>query len=488
MIASCPLPDKNIYVFGPYRLAPNRQLLSRNGLPVRLGGRALDILIRLVQRAGEIISKNELIAFVWPNTFVHEDNLKVNVSALRRALGAGAASAYIATIAGRGYRFVAPVTIEPTEHASSSWPASAYAQTLPKAPLTIGRDGDISRIAGRLAGARCVTIVGSGGIGKTSVAIAVGHRVRNYSDGVLFVDLSTVGDPQNAPAAIAAALDAEQNSFREIIDCLKGRNVLLIFDGCEHLLPTMTTIADHLLDALPMLSLLATSREPLRARSELVHRLPTLETPWTKPDITAREALDFGAVQLFIARAQEHGFYVLDDRDAPLVSSICRRLDGIPLAINLAASKVRVFGIPTLAAMLGQRFLLINGERTAPMRQQTLFSTLDWSYRLLSDAEAALFRILAVFAGVFHLQDAVVMAEIAELDASQTIDALERLTQRSIVCAEYRGGALNYRLLETTREYATKQLADVGEQDRAVKHHARHILSPFKRPTEDCMA
>lgn len=488
MAPQLPEPDHSVYGFGRFQLLPSRQLLLRDGAPVRIGARAFDILTLLARRPGEIVSKTDLLKFGWPDTYVHESNLKVNVAALRRALRDGDKVSYIATVAGRGYRFVVPVAAEPA--ARGPGPLTANFRTLPELPRVIGRSGEIGGLAKALAGARCVTIVGPGGVGKTTVAVAVAHHVRaSYPDGICFVDLSTVGDPRYATAAIAAGVGARQSSddsLSEIIDALHDRRMLMILDNCEHLSPTVTAIVNRLLAASPKVTILATSREPLRAVLEHVHRLPTLDVPATDRPITAEEALGFGAVQLFVTRARERGAYVLSDADAPIVSAICQRLDGIALAIELAASKTNTLGVPMLLTMLEQSFLLLsNGERAAPLRQQTLMATLDWSYRLLSDGEATLLRLLSVFAGVFRMDDAVAMADAAGLHSSQTIDALERLTNRSIVCAEYHAGALRYRLLDSTRAYASARLAGAAEQDRALERHARHVLALFERAAEE---
>ncbi|MBS7543810.1 ATP-binding protein [Ancylobacter oerskovii] len=489
MEAQCPEPDGTTYVFGPFRLVPSRQLLLRNGIQVRIGGRALDILTLLARRPGEVVTKNELLQFVWPDTFVQEANLKVNMAALRRTLAEGSSDPYIATVAGRGYRFVARVEIEQQTAFVQASPAPP-ARSLPKRPAIVGRSNEIAQIVATLTVARSITVVGPGGVGKTAIALAVAHHMSDaYAHGVAFIDLSTVGDAQYAMAAIAAGVGVRQRSedtLSEVIDLLHGRHMLLILDNCEHLAAAVATVVNRLLEAIPTITLLATSREPLRTTSEQVHRLPTLALPTEAARLTAEEALDFGAVQLFVTRVQEKGPYVLTDDDAPLVCAICRRLDGIALAIELAASKALALGVPQLSSMLEQRFLLVrNGERSAPLRQQTLLATLDWSYRLLSEDEAALLRLLSVFAGAFRLQDAVAMSRAAGFDATQTIDALERLTNKSIVCADYRDGKLSYRLLKSTRAYASERLADAGEQERALQLCAWHVLELFERAAEE---
>lgn len=490
MVSNSPEPDNKTYIFGPFRLLPKRQLLLREGLPVRIGGRALDILTLLARQSGEVVSKTDLLEFCWPSTFVHESNLKVNIAALRRVLSSGGSESYIATVAGRGYRFTAHVDVQRVEASVPTRSVATQSRPPLKNPYVIGRSDEIECLARKLTDTRCVTIVGPGGVGKTTIALAVAHHVlASYAHGVCFIDLSTVGDPQYATAAIAAGVGARQRSedtLSEIIELLRDRQMLLILDNCEHLSSTMTAIVNRLLEGLPAITLLATSREPLRSLSEQVHRLPSLDVPTVDQVVTAKSALEFGAVRLFVTRAQERGKYVLSDSDAPLVSAICRRLDGIPLAIELAATKTFTFGVPTLLTMLEQRFLLLsNGERMAPLRQQTLLATLDWSYRLLSEDEATLLRFLSVFAGMFRLQDAVAVTEAAGFAATQTIDALERLTSKSLVYADYQDGSLRYRLLESTRAYAAERLRDEGERDKVFQRHGEHVRALFERATEE---
>ncbi|TWF59084.1 ATP-binding protein [Neorhizobium alkalisoli] len=473
------------YIFGPFRFSPERQLLSRDGLPVRIGGRALDILTLLVRHPGDVVSKSELIAFCWPSTYVEESNLKVNVASLRKILTEGSEEPFIATVAGRGYRFVSHVQTEHSEPDPVRVAAKQWKPTL-KPQDVIGRAEEIDSLTAMLRDTRCLTIVGSGGIGKTTVALALAHNVlADYAQGVSFIDMSTVGDEQYATAAIAARLGARQRSddtLSELVALLHDSEMLLILDNCEHLSPIISSIVMRLLEALPNLRILATSREPLFIPSEQLYRLPGLVAPGPNQGGTATEAAEFSAVKLFVARASGRQEYTLNDADAPLVSAICRRLDGIPLAIELAASKTFAYGLPTLDAMLEQKFLLLsNGERTAPLRQQTLLATLDWSYRLLSEEEATLLRFLSVFAGRFRMEDAAVMAGVIPYDLAQTIDGIERLTSKSLICAEYQDGLQSYRLLESTRAFAAERLLDAGEHDDALRRHALSMLAVFEK-------
>ncbi|MFC3678405.1 ATP-binding protein [Ferrovibrio xuzhouensis] len=486
-------PDSNTYQFGPFQFTPSKHLLLCRGSPVRVGARALDILSMLVRNAGVPVGRAELEAYVWPNTITHESSLRVNVASLRSALAQGTPSdTYIVSVARRGYQFVGTVQVLPVSDSRLPRPLTIQLKPLPKAPILIGRDQEIAELTEAAPTSHCFTIVGPGGVGKTSVAVAVGHKVRAaYSGGVCFVDLATVADPQFVPAAIANAIGARQRSedpYTDIVDALRGLKVLLIFDNCEHLLPTVAEAVDRLSSALPESTFLATSREPLGIMQEQLYILPTLTVPQEAAGITAQQALAFPAVELFTTRARERGRYDLTDTDAPLVAAICQHLDGIALAIELAASKVSTYGAPELLSMLEQRFrLLSNGPRDAPLRQQTLQATLDWSYRLLSDDEAKLLRFVSVFAGSFYLSDAIALSEATGLDSAKTIGAIERLTARSLVSFDQGGSAMRCRLLESTRAYASERLSDEGERDSAMLHYARHVLSMFERADAEWM-
>lgn len=483
-------PDNNTYLFGAFRFAPAKQLLLRDGVPVRVGARALDILTLLVRKAGEPVGRLELEEFVWPNTTVHESSLRVHVAALRRVLSGPTDESFIASIPTRGYRFVGPVEVVTEEHPASVRQAPTFRKTLPDTSLVIGRSAEIAGLADALDQSRCITIVGPGGVGKTTVAVAVAHLVKgSFKGGTIFVDLATVGEPQYVPAAIANAVGARHSSddpLASVINVLHGCRALLILDNCEHVTAAAFTAVSRLLNSLPDIAILSTSREPVGADAEILYRLPTLKVPFETSKITAKKAMAFPAVKLFVTRAGEKGEYTLTDADAPLVSAICQRLDGIALAIELAASKTAAFGVPKLLGLLEQRFpLLSNGPREAPLRQQTLQATLDWSYRLLSAEEATLLRYLSVFAGTFYVADAVALSAGTDLEPSEAINALERLAARSLVSIEYTAGAMRCRLLESTRAYAAERLIAAAEQDHAMRVYANHIHSVFERATAE---
>src|SRR4051794_14479092 len=478
--------------FGPFRLLPARQLLLEGDEPVALGSRALDILVALVERTGEVVGKEELIARVWPDTFVEDSNLRVHVAALRKALRDGQdGNRFLATISGRGYRFVAPVSVAGAQAAATPRPASPGRPGLPPAlTRVVGRDGTVAALAAQLPQRRLVTLTGPGGIGKTTVALAVAREVAaSYPDGVAFVDLAPVGDPRLVPGAIAAALGLAAGSddpTAAVVAFFRGKRLLLLLDNCEHLVEAVAPAAEDVVRGAPDVHVLATSREPLRAAGERVHRLAPLEAPSASAGLTAAEALTFPGVQLFVERAAESvdGFG-LGDADAPLVADICRRLDGVPLAIELAAGRVDAFGVRGLAAHLDDRFrLLTTGRRTALPRHQTLAATLDWSHDLLPGAERALLRRLAVFAGDFSLEAAIALAP--DQPPSEVVAHVADLVAKSLVVADHRGEAVRYRLLDTTRLYGLERLRESGELGATRRRHAEHFRDFFAPAEDEC--
>src|SRR4051812_3294980 len=295
--------------FGPFRLLPAQRLLLEGDNPVRLGSRAFDILATLLERPGEVIGKDELVSRAWPKTFVEDSNLKIQVSALRRTLGDGQGGRrYIATIPGRGYNFVAPVRVErPPQVPLPATIALAAAHNLPLAATRmIGRDEAVATLVSRLSRERLLTIVGPGGIGKTTVALAVAEGlVADYEHGVWLVDLAPLGDPRLVPSAVGTVLGLEiraENPLPGLVAALRDRRMLLLLDNCEHVIDAAASLAAAVLTAVPGVNILATSREPLGAVGERVHRLGPLGIPPTSSELTAAEAAAFPAVQLFVER------------------------------------------------------------------------------------------------------------------------------------------------------------------------------------------
>src|SRR5262245_6076746 len=333
--------------FGPFRLLPSQQLLLEDGKPVRVGSRALDILIALAERANETISREDLIARVWPDTVVEEGNLRVHIAALRRALGDGqGGNRYVANIPGRGYRFVAPVSVSDERESAPALPSGVVQiHDLPASPArVVGRADVVNSLISQLPQRRFITLVGPGGIGKTTVALAVADQLlASYADGVRFIDLAPLTDPLLVPRALAFALGVairSDNPIPGLVAFLRDKKMLLMLDSCEHVVDPAAGLVEHVLRAAPGVHILATSREAMRAEGERVHRLGPLGVPATSASLTAAEALGYPAVALFVERATEIlETFELTDANAGVVADICRRLDGIALAIELAAGR-----------------------------------------------------------------------------------------------------------------------------------------------------
>jgi predicted ATPase/DNA-binding winged helix-turn-helix (wHTH) protein len=481
--------DEEAFAFGSFRLIPARRILLEDGKPLRLGSRALDILVTLVESAGETIHKDELISRTWPDTVVDEGALRVHVAALRKALGDGrAGKRYIANIPGRGYGFIAPVMRERRQPVISPPDGAAADGKLP-APLTriVGRDDIIAALTMQLALRRFLTIVGPGGIGKTTVAIAVAEAVRaSHRDGVWFVGLASLADPGLWPSAVSAVLGItlpDANPVSGLTAWFRDKHALIVLDSCEHVIGVAASIAEAVLKAAPHVRVLATSREPLRAEGEWLHRLASLELPPQAASSTADEAMRYSAVELFNERAVAtmDGF-VLEDADVPAALEICRRLDGVPLALELAAARVDAFGVKGLAARLDDRFaVLTKGRRTALPRHQTLRAAMDWSYELLPEIEQAIFRRLAVFRGDFTMEAAAIVAADERVKPAEVIERVANLAAKSLVTTDISGDITYHRLLDTTRSYALEKLTDSGEAERAARGHAeflRALIAP----------
>ncbi|AHE52929.1 ATP-binding protein [Sphingomonas sanxanigenens] len=477
--------DVTTYCFGDYRFTPARQSLLRGEVPIRVGGRAMDLLHALVRRPGEVVSKDELFRAAWPNIFVEESNLKVNISALRRALQAGTDLPIIATIPGRGYKFVASLQIL-GRAGGTIIPDTIRGVTgeLPSIPMLIGRDEALAEIIDALNEVRLLTIVGSPGVGKTSLAIAAAQRSdERLRDELFFIDFAPIEDPQLIVPAIAFGLGLDidrTNILSGIVESLHDRRLLLVLDNCEHLLNAAATVADHLTHALPKLTVLATSREPLRCRWESVFRLAALNYPVQEELDRPATALSFAAVELLARRAESQG-YRMAEADLPQLAAISRRLEGIALAIELAAPHLASGGPSRLLALLKTSFESLVGHTDAGApRHRTLTATLHWSYRLLSPNEAYLFRHLSVFGGAFALDD--VVGTCGHVLRTEDIAAwLENLAAKSLLSTTYQGGQLRYRLLDSSRHFAAQRLLVHGEQPKAMAGYAYYLLALFNR-------
>lgn len=470
--------------FSRFELIPQRRELLVDGLPAHLGSRAFDILQLLVEARGELVTKDEIMRRVWPDTVVEENSLQVHMSALRKVLGAD--RDLIKTLSGRGYRLVAdyaPDTLAPS--ASGSPPPTNL--PAPSSEL-IGRDNALAYVSDLMEAHRVVTLSGAGGIGKTRIALEVGWRLLpRFADGVWFVDLTSLSDPKLVPFSVAATLGLKfaggEVSPQRVAGALGAKHVLLVLDNCEHVIDMAACMAEALVSANPNAHVLATSREPLNTFGERVYRLPSLDVPEEDTEDLA-EMLRHSALQLFVSRVQavDAGFSP-DARTAAMIAAVCRRLDGIPLAIELAAARTMTLGVEGVAARLDDRFhLLTGGRRTALPRHQTLRATLDWSYELLAESDRAVLRRLAIFAGVFPMEAANMLGdERAGLATEDTVNAVERLVTKSLVCVFCTGAEVRYRLLETTRSYALEKLGQGSEFECVARRHAEFCRALFER-------
>ncbi|EJN10540.1 putative ATPase [Bradyrhizobium sp. YR681] len=480
------MPDTNdqdsAIAFGPFRLFAKSRLLEKDGAPLHLGGRALDILIFLAERAGEVVDKRELIKRVWADVTVDEGSLRFHITTLRKALGdAGEGSRYVVNVPGRGYCFAAPLLRSAPLQSRSGLPV-ASPRSLPS-PLAkmIGRDDAVERICAELGLHRFVTIVGPGGIGKTSVALAVAHReLAAFGGQVCFVDFGALTDARLVPGTIAAALGLTVSSddpMPGLLTFLHSRRTLLVFDSCEHILDELAPVAERLVQEAPELHILATSRESFRSEGERVHRLFPLDCPPERDGLCIADILAYPASQLFVERiAESLGEFELSEEDAPLVADICRRLDGIALAIELAAGRVNAYGIAGTASLLDNRFsLLWRGRRTAVPRHQTLSAALAWSYDLLPPAESATLRGLSVFVGPFTLEAALAVASGQGIGEPEAVEAISNLLSKSLIATSPAERRLRYRLLDTTRAFVAEKLVENGEATRAARAHAEYF-------------
>jgi predicted ATPase/DNA-binding winged helix-turn-helix (wHTH) protein len=489
--------DGRAMSFGPYRLLAAQRLLLDGDKPVRLGGRAFDILAALVERAGEVVAKEVLIARVWPQTFVEEANLKIQVSALRRTLGDGqGGNRYIVTVPGRGYNFVAPVRLEePSSPARQLEVVPTRGNNLPLAVTrVIGRDDVVATVVARLSRQRLVTIVGPGGVGKTTVALAAAeHMIADYEHGVWLVDLAPLADPRLVPSAVATALGVEINtgdSPAALVAALRDNRTLLLLDNCEHLVDAVASLVVAILSGASGVAILATSREPLRVGGESQYRLRPLGSPQPSPTLTAVEAQGYPAVQLFVERATATvEDFTLTDENAPRVVEICRRLDGLPLAIEFTAPRVAVLGVEALAPRRDGSFPPLSARRRATdPRHQTMRAVVDWSHNLLSADEQRFFRALSVFSGSFTVEAAAaVVADAGKLQVG-ALDRLADLVAKSLVVADVGGARSRFRLLDTTRAYALEKLDVSGERNRIAYRHAEYYRNMFEHAEAEAAA
>ena len=468
--------------FASFELQPDERRLLDAGVPVALGPRAFDLLVALVERAGHLVTKDELLERVWPKVIVEEAALQMQISTLRKVLGRDA----IVTVTARGYRFVLEATCVGVEEVSGK---TALTHNLPQ-PLSsfVGREKQILELQGLLRGTRLLTLTGSGGCGKTRLAMHIAAELMGeYPDGVRLVELAALADPQLVPDAVARVLGLKEQSGKALVqtiaDHLVSSNLLLVLDNAEHVLEACAQLSHALLSVCPALRILATSRERLGIVGELTYRVPSLSMPDPEQAITPEQVSRHESARLFIERAQlQQPRFIVTPENAPALASICCRLDGIPLAIELAAARVRLMPVEEVSRRLDQRFdLLTGGSRTALPRHRTLRSLIDWSYDLLNGPEQALFCRVSIFSGGWTLDAAQSVCAGNGIDEKDVLDLLTSLADKSLVHARDARGETRYELLETVRHYARDRLSDQGEEARLLHRHFECMLALAKR-------
>src|SRR5712672_2587857 len=482
-----------VYESGEWEVDLARRELRARGVSIPIGGRAFEIIEVLVQSAGELVTKNDLSARVWPGAIVEDNTLQFHISAIRKALGSD--RGILKTASGRGYRLlgawtsrqectssVDSIDIEPMRS-----PAEPFQTNLPAAASElVGRTNAVQHLRGLLSAYRVVTLTGPGGIGKTRLALEVARGLfPSFQSDVRLVELVSLSDLGLVPTAVAGVLGlklgGDEISAESVARAIGARKLLLVLDNCEHVIDAAARLAETIVRICPRTTILATSREILKIEGEYVYRVPPLDVPSQHED--PGNILGHSAVQLFIAttRALQSDF-LPNGENLPAIAAICRRLDGIPLAIDLAAARVATLGLQQVAAGLDDRLeMLTGGRRTALPRHQTLRATLDWSYELLPEAERLVLRRLAAFVGDFTAAAASLVAAGGEIAASEVVLSLANLVTKSLVTVEVGSVTAYYRLHETTRGYALEKLAESGEFELVARRHANYYRDLFDR-------
>lgn len=512
-----------VYACGQCEVDLVLQKLRVRGATVQLSSRTFDVLAVLVQAAGELVTKDDFKGGVWAGVRVEENTLQVHISAIRRALGND--RELLKTVSGRGYKLLGIWTSQTDspanpsakrdqipqvyfrgDHAQTDEPAdysrtpaniitgfAGMSQNLPiPVARVVGRDADVCTLAEKLINQRLVSLIGPGGIGKTTVAVVIGHTLlEDFSGAVHLVDFGPIRHPSLVVNLVAATLGLvikTEDAASGLIAFLRSRKLLLVFDGCEHVINVAAALAERIYREAPYVKILITSREALRIEGEYVHYLLPLASPPEKTDLTAVETLKFPAVQLFIERTWPSvATSELTDVDASVVAGLCRSLDGLPLAIEIAAARAAAFGVEQAAHQFREqsRFQL-KGNRFALPRHRTLGDMLDWSYNLLSEDERVVLRRLSVFDGSFFgVKPVLYVASDDNLNDGDIAHAFEGLIAKSLVSTDFDGASPRYCLLNTVRGYAQMKLVDSGEAKRMEELHASYLrLQPYAHERE----
>lgn len=479
---------ERIFRFGAFELRPERVQLLNSGVPVGLGSRAIAILTLLAERAGTVVSVQEITSHVWPNLFIQDNNLRVHLTAIRRALRtAKAGGVEITNVPGRGYRLNADVTVD---SAVPSDPGAGFGLRPLPLPLLInrliGRADCVASVIENVDQHRLVTVVGPGGIGKTSVALAA---LSTFATRITtcFVDLTNCTSVEHVTTAVAAALQSPMGSEATpavLLDCIRQAELILLLDNCEHLIDIIARVAETVLQSCPGVKLLATSREPLRALGEVQFHIQPLPVPAMADQIEA--IADSPAATLFVERVQASaGAFAITEDNAKQIVNVCRSLDGLPLALELAAAAVPLVGIDQLSSELTQRLSLLAFGRRTLARHESLDAMLDWSFELLPSAERTVLSSLGCFRSSFDLAAAVQVAALDDCGEEETAHAVLQLAAKSLLVIEPAQPGVTYRLLETTKVYARRKLDASGRAEIAARRHAEWVRNLLERAKDD---
>jgi predicted ATPase/DNA-binding winged helix-turn-helix (wHTH) protein len=466
--------------FGPFRIQPSARRLERDGEIISLGSRAFDLLCLLIERAGEVVSKVDLMTKAWPDLTVDESSLRFQIAQLRRVLGDdGDNGSFVKSVTGRGYCFVMHVRTEKTQQAIRT---ETPRLNLPaRLARIVGRENVVSALADHIVKRRFVTIRGPGGIGKTTVAVAFAHQCGDrFKDGTAFLDLGSIKEPTLVTGAVASAIGLfvpVGDPTPRLIDTIRDRQMLFVLDGCEHVIEAVAELAGQIGRHTSNVSLLTTSREALEIADEMVFDLEPLALPPDRMN-DETELARYPSTCLFMERAIAAGYdRAFSDADAAIVGRICHKLDGMPLAIELVASRLSAHALIDLDELIGGRLRLAwPGRRTAPARHQSLSAVLDWSYQLISPAERNMLAALSVFPGPFSLEGVLALADEPR-EAASVLNNLEQLIAKSLVASRPKDGETRFRLLDTTRAYANEKLNASGSADAIAARHAKYVLA-----------
>lgn len=473
--------DDDMVAFGRYQLFPRLRLLLKDGVRLDVGERALDVLVQLVSTAGQVVSKDSLLSRIWSKGVIEENSLQAQISSLRKVLGDD--RDLIATEFGRGYRFTGSVE---AHRAVTSSVGAAHARVglpSPRSPL-IGRVEELLELSRLLATQTLCTLTGPAGIGKTRLAIeAASESSLYFPDGVYFADLSQLSAASVSPAMSSALAGLVGTSAQ--LTSHPGR-ALLVVDNCEHVTSACAVALERLLEADPRLSVLLTSQTPLGLDGEQVYRLNPLALPLRTVD--AANARNYSAVELFVRRVTSADYhFALTEKNVEQVTTLCRALDGVPLALEIAAARVPSLGLAAVTEDLAiSSGLLAAQKRQTPGRHRTLGDALQWSYQLLDSVEQAVFQELAIFPGEFTVAAAEHMVSSKLENPTRLVDVLCSLVEKSLITLQAGTQPTRYRYLTMLRAYALEQLAN--RTAAMIEKHARFVEELVSQAQQDWMS